>query len=426
MGRLKRILKWTAIAAAAAITVLLLINAFFVMRTGTRLASRLEDLRRAGEPVQLADLAHDPLEPDKNAETYLRRGAGDVDAIEKELGALYPKRGVPTETLTTVEQEKLAKLFAAFPNVIPTLETAADCPDSDPQLDCTLPPSQFLQPFMDHTTKHRVIARVLRARSALLVATGHRDEALATQILSLRLSRQRRREPFLMGFLVTAASEQIAVDEINQILQAGPVSAHSRESLDRELALHDTMEGHNWALKSERAFALSSAWEMPGAGFWLTRGFVNDLALQLIALFDRHLERGAQPFAAVKSPMTKPRSSGTRLNPLATLASLLEPALNSAREAAERTRAVSRALRVLNALQARGPAARDREPKVGELDLPAQATVDPFSGEPLLMKRLPEGWMVYSVGSNLIDDGGDLNQRADVGVGPIARDVSKK
>ena len=70
------------------------------------------------------------------------------------------------------------------------------------------------------------------------------------------------------------------------MLQAGPVSPSARQALDAELALHDTMEGYNWALRSERSFSLSSVREFPGSGFWLTRGFANELALGLIDLFD--------------------------------------------------------------------------------------------------------------------------------------------
>jgi hypothetical protein len=266
--------------------------------------------------------------------------------------------------------------------------------------------------------KHRGIYRVLRARSALFVSQGRLDDALAAQILSLRLARHRRREPFIMGFLVTAASEQTAMDGINRILQTGPISAEHRASLDRELALHDTMEGYIWALKSERAFALSSARET-GRGFWLTRGFVNDLSLKLIDLFDRYLQQAAEPFSAVIAARSRTPSPVASLNPLTPLAKLLEPALNAAREPAERTRAIARALRVLSAVQSRGSPSRGSEPQLGDLGLPLQATVDPFNGEPLRLKKLGEGWIVYSVGANLLDDGGQLEGRADVGVGPI-------
>ena len=94
MKRLRKILKWTGIVAGAAIAILLMLNAYFVWSTGTRLERRLVALRQAGEPVQLADLAREPIPPEKNADVFLRRAADDLDAIQKELMAWYPKVGL--------------------------------------------------------------------------------------------------------------------------------------------------------------------------------------------------------------------------------------------------------------------------------------------------------------------------------------------
>ncbi len=426
MKRLKRILKWTWIVAGVATAVLLISNAYFVWSTGSRLERRLVALRQAGDPVQLADLAHAPIPPEKNADSFLRRAADDLDAIQKELLAMYPKVGFPTGAVAPADREKLEALFAAYPAVIPLLEQAADCPDSDPQLDCTLPASRFLQPIMDRTNKHRLIYRVLRARSAMLLSKGRADEALANQVMALRLTRRRWREPSLIGYLVTVACEQVAMDGANQVLQAGPVSPSARQALESELALHDTMEGYTWALRSERAFSLSSIREIPGTRFWLMRGFSNDVMSRFIDLYDWYLIRATQPYYVVASARrTSPPPSGGA-NFLGALVTLLAPSLDAARPPAERTRAMSRALRILNAIQTRVPPGSDLVPKLSDLELPPESTIDPFNGEPMHVKRLPEGWLVYSVGTNLIDDGGIPDGKSDVGVGPIRREELEK
>jgi len=60
------------------------------------------------------------------------------------------------------------------------------------------------------------------------------------------------------------------------------------------------------------------------------------------------------------------------------------------------------------------------ELKLADLGLPNEATTDPFNGEPLILKKTTEGWLIYSLGSNLKDDGGKLDaQGTDVGLGPI-------
>ncbi len=288
------------------IAILLVLNAFFVWSSGTALERRLLELRQSGDPVQLSDLAREPIPPEQNADVYLRQAADDLDAIQKELLVLYPKTAVPTGDISAPEKEKLRKLFVDYPRVMPLLEQAAACPDYDPGFDGSLPPSGFFKPGMERITKHRLLIRVLRARTALLVAEGRIDEAAANSLLALRLTRHWRREPLLIGYLVTAACEQVSMDGLNQALLAGPITPPIRQAIDSELALHDTMDGLRWALRSERSFSLASVREQIFIGrTWLGRGISNDLELRFIRLFDDYLDKVQKPYsevAASKNP----------------------------------------------------------------------------------------------------------------------------
>jgi hypothetical protein len=52
--------------------------------------------------------------------------------------------------------------------------------------------------------------------------------------------------------------------------------------------------------------------------------------------------------------------------------------------------------------------------------------VDPFTDEPLHVKKTPRGWLVYSVGPDFKDDGGKLDGRSDIGVGPTPSEKPAK
>jgi hypothetical protein len=428
MKRLGRKLKWVGIFAGIAIAALLVLNTIYVWSTGTRLEKRLAALRSAGEPVQLADLARQPIPPETNAETFLLRAEDDLDAVQKELLALYPEKAFPTKTPSPADRDKLEKLFAAYPKLLPLLEQAADCPDYAPHIDGTLPPAFFINPTMARVARHRRLARVLRAYSALRMAQGRPDDALAAQILVLRLARAWRREPLLIGYLVTLACDSVAMDGVNQILQAASVSPASRQALDAEIALHDDLDGLRWAFQSERAYALSSCRELFGSTIWPPRVAINQVMFGFLDLFDLHLENTARPFTQTTTLSNAGASYSGMLNPLHTLVTHLEPSLTNSRQAAERARALSRSLRVLNALQThQAPGGDgDRIPDLASLGLPPDATIDPFSDKPLHVKKLPEGWMVYSVGPDGVDDGGNLNGKTDFGFGPINADASPK
>jgi hypothetical protein len=279
---------------------------------------------------------------------------------------------------------------------------------------------------MDLSVRHRPLYRVLRARSALLLSKGRADDAVAGQLLLLRLSRHWRRDPLLIGFLVVALGEYSAMEVINQVLQAGPVSPDTRRAIDAELSLHDSMDGYTWALRTERVLTLSTVRDYPAARRWLTRGFANDLMLRLLDLYDRQLQEAPRPYFRVVEDRKTTPPSRRGLNPYGALVMLLEPGLMSGLEAANRVRALARSLRVLSAVQVRVPAGNDQPPRLDDLGLPAEATTDPFNGEPLRVKRTPDGWTVYSVGGNGVDDGGKLDGRSDVGVGPLSPEEAPK
>ena len=102
------------------------------------------------------------------------------------------------------------------------------------------------------------------------------------------------------------------------------------------------------------------------------------------------------------------------------LAKSLAPAIQAVLHVVVRTRALIRSLRVLNAVQTHVSAGSKEPPKLTDLGLPAETITDPYTGEPLHVKKTPRGWVVYSVGPNFRDDGGKIDDpiNGDVGVGP--------
>lgn len=410
----KKALKRIGIVAGAFLAILLIANAIWVWRTGSRLEKKLAALRAEGEPLSLADLAHD-LPPEQNAAVLLRRARSDLEAINKELTDVYDSEGYDDGRLSEAELKTIRSTLETYPKVIPLLEQAAACEDYDPQLDYTVGPAAFLAGQVDHLSHPRTVARVLRARVPLLLADGEREEAIRNCILMFRLSRHFERQPMIVGYLVSLACRGIAVEGANLVLRAGPLSDDSRESLEAELALHDGAEAYRWALTTERAYGLESFRTMPARNFWLVgRALWNDAECYYLDMIDRHLAAASRPYPDVvaATPPTAQHRVGFRV-----LTDLVEPAIVVGREAMERTRAWIRCLRVLNAVQDRveqGVA----EPKLSDLGLPAAATTDPFTGKPLHLKKTPRGWLVYSVGKDLKDDGGQVNEAQDVGVAP--------
>jgi hypothetical protein len=404
-------LKWTGISLAGLVGFGLIAYAIFVWLTGTRLERQLAAIRAAGDPVTLADLARPPIPPEKNAATFLRRANADMAAIEKVTMNLKSIRE------SADEQKAVKTALAAYPNVIPLLEQAAACPDYDAELDYSLPAKELMEKQL-LIVDCRSAARVLNYRSMLLVAEGKRDEAVRTALVIFRLARHFDRNPTIVGYLVAIAVRGIAVRSANDALQAGPVSKEVREALDAELATQERMEGFVWAMKSERCCGIAMGDELPGGSVWLIGVGIGKMwKSAYLDMFPTYISLAGSPapFREIEQAIDQTIDSNKSF-----MNSLLQPAIKAAFSAVARTRASIRCLRVLNALQTHAPSGSKEAPKLTELGLPAETIADPFTGEPLHVKKTPQGWLVYSVGPNYRDDGGKLEdpRDGDVGVGP--------
>jgi hypothetical protein len=418
MKRLKKILKWTGIVLAGLAAIGLVVNACWVWSTDTRLENQLAAIREAGDPLSIAELARSPIAPDNNAAVFLRRAEADVEAIQRELSGVCS--GWPLLPMTSEDQRVVKAALDAYPHLIPLLEHAATCPDYDAQLDYTLPPKAFNMQLLEVARMAVRAARVFRARALMLTNEGNCDEAVRTALLMLWLARGLDRNPTLMSYLGAIAIRHEATEAANLALQTGRVSERSRTAVEAELALQDKMEGYEWMIKSHRAFVVDRIGASSTRNFWLVRraiwneresAFLDEMEASLA------LMRKGIPYREADEAINAIKDNswfgqgrvGAR-----------EMGVHWAEPIIVRARATMRTLRVLNALQGHVPPGSKETPNLSELGLPAEAITDPFTGEPLHVKKTPRGWLVYSVGQNFRDDGGKLDDAADgdVGVGP--------
>ena len=270
--------------------------------------------------------------------------------------------------------------------------------------------------MLDGVGKSKSAARVLHYRATLLAAEGKRDEAVRTALLIFRLARHFEHNPTIVSYLVSIAVRGIAIDSANDALQTGPVSKEVRDSLDAELSIQQPMTGFAWALKSERTYVVEASSGIPAPNSWfIVRGVCNMQRSACLELFPTCIALAGDPRPYCQIEQTLDDKGKKPI-----LASLMLPGLKAAYESVTRAKALIRSLRVLNALQAHVAAGSDAAPKLTDLGLPAETTTDPYNGEPLHVKKTPQGWLVYSVGRNLRDDGGKLDDPhdGDIGVGP--------
>ena len=388
-------LAWIAILAVAAGTIFLGLIALLSAISESTLQKQIAAIRAAGDPTSLAELRNRSIPPEEDAGEFLSRARKGllaiVEALDKVRRSETYQQGRPTES----EVKAIQAALEAHAEAVSLVEQAAACDDYVPR--------------GDHDASRAAI-RALEARLKMLLAQGRRDEALGDCVTMFRLARLLEKKPTVAGYLVALACRGLAVESANLVLRSGPVSPDARQSLDAELARQEGVEGYASMIKTARAHGLQKILSRPAKG-WLGKARRSQEASACLEDFEELLGQACGTYSEFERADAAFTDSPAARD--------WQPTLRTTRDAMERTRAQVRCLRVLNALQQAAEQGGPDEPDLADLGLPADVILDPFTGDRLRVKKLPEGWLIYSVGTDKKDDGGRIDPFHDFGVGPL-------
>lgn len=408
----------------------LIVNGVFAWRAQWRLENRLAAIRAAGDPASIAELAPAPIPDSENAAAILARvrprlkefGNAYGDFYKSPLGKEYEAQEDRNEPPTSEQIAAIRTILADYADVEEAIGKAAVCERYASRLDFSLEHRAFLEQMLEYIQESRTAARLLAWRNKVLQVDGQHETAVRNGIAALRLARLHTNEPTLVAYLVAIAMRSIASEQMYDSLSAGVVSPELHAALDQELARHDDPQQLTRVLKTERA--VSAGWSegqlgLPGG--WLPpRMFRWPMKSMQIGVLDEMgdaLRLADQPWYAVKQVFGDGKSSAKPTGH-GIMADLLVPAIRAAFLAHARSLAVSRALRIDNALREFAEQNGREAAGLADLNLPRAATIDPFSGEPLKLKHTEDGWIVYTVMENGVDDGGDFKGLKDYGAAP--------
>jgi hypothetical protein len=312
----------------------------------------------------------------------------------------------------------VAAIRAAFdecPQVIPLLEQAAACPEYESNADLRGTSVQVIDDVIERLQPVKSFIRTLSYRAELQLANGQPQAAVETAILMYRLCRHVEHEMAVIGCLVANGCRGLTTDILNQALRAGPIPDKVHQAVDDELSHHDLYGAFRRSLVTERVVGLESIDFMfgnrfPIQFFWLWPASYKWAQNDYLKFLDETDRAIGEPYPDAILDLEKPRGIW---------AAMVQPSMTASLISAHRVQAILRCARLLNALSRSEQAHPGVEPKLSDLGLPADATTDPFSGQPLIAKKLPEGWLIYSVNNNQKDDGGDFADVNDIGLGPI-------
>jgi hypothetical protein len=380
------------------------VGAVLSWRAYAQLEASIEELREAGDPVSIADLKPEAIAPEDNAATYLARVSEDGAKLANEIEPLIYQGDFSWRSGLSPEKiELVAESFAAYPRVFPGFEQAASSAAYAWPFDYTAAPDAFVEQIIERAQDRRIAGRLHDCRAMYLAAIGKPDEAAMVYLQMLRITQLEQNDPLTISFLVRCAIEGITMQGLASLVQTAELKPETHRAIEEQIARYGKTENFVQTLRSERAFGIESFRAMPNPLGMRNRDWKNylDLMKQLIAI-------GAKSKYEIGEPVELPDSG---------MAASILPAMDASRRAMHRSRATMRCLRILNAIHLKRIESDDI--KLADLELPAEAIIDPYNGEPLRLKQTAHGWVVYAVGEDGVDNDGSISDfQTDIGVGP--------
>jgi hypothetical protein len=375
-------------------------------------------------PRSIAELAPRAIPDAQNAAAQIEAVARQLQNFSRDsgrfdntpLGEAYIGAHDRGEPPTAEQAAVIREIMSRYADVDAALQRAAACEAYASRADFSKGATEFIDDLLPRVQRFRAVIRYYSWRMRLLRLDGKHDEAVRRGIELLKLARLHQNEPTIVACLATMAARFITIPDLYDALADGNVSFELHTALDAELALADDSKYFSRVLRSERAYTLSAQAE-------------QNKPVGLGTLFGLGVGTGASDYldaviAASEGPWDEFRKQAREGGKLAkptgfgVMADQLAPAVVAWVEAQGREVAAVRSLRVFNALRLFAKMKKREATGLDELELPAEAMVDPFSAKPLQAKLTEKGWVIYSVMSNEKDDGGNFQDRLDYGVAP--------
>jgi len=440
---------WTWRCAAGLIGVALLAHAVATVVTGRRLAHEIALIRASGAPVTMLEAAPPPVPDDRNAAIL-------YEEAFRRLPELVPQRDEETRQITAflalkdcrareftyiyrgqtlkASVQAVQQILSRHAPLFPLLERAAARPA------CRFPVNweAGAAALFPHFAKMRAASRMLAAKAIMDARHGDSSKALNDIALIFRISDHISAEPTLIGQLVRIACQAIAVNTLSRVLEIAPPSTPQARQMFDALGRIDEISPFTHALEGERCFGLwafdalrrDPAWaaEMfqdfadrriaAGHGLrerviarllmlaWLP--FLNQDEVLYIRRMNSVVGLSRLAFREAKQESEALERCAQGLPKYALLARILPQVFFRAVDARDRATAriglaqCGMALRAYQEAMGRYPASL-KELR-GRISWPLPA--DPFSGQDFIYRKTGAGYLIYSIGPNMKDEGG--------------------
>lgn len=433
--RWKRWLKRALLAFLTLFVAAVLLYVGWGMRSRSGLEAEIERIRASGDPVTLDELWPPEIEPESENAALLYEQASDLfDKGGFELAAQSLGRDVSWADPSEWSEETVA----AVRQMVEQCDEALDLVRRAAHMErCRFDPKWGWPPTTPtyHLSMVRQAVRALCWSAALKLRDGDADGALQEARAAFLTAHALDGDRTTIAFMVKQAVMNMSLEVAETVLREGdPAPESLQDFLDDVEQANDTLRSHLVdAYKGERVFALASL--APVAGLdealpaasrqaapsqsrsplaWLGRAFVRSMVLGYLDTVPRIVEIGradwveAQPLIDALEADAAEWESHPFRNRARVLVAMAVPGWVRTKQGETRTGARLAVAQVAFALELYKAEHGEYPDSLDALapELLGQVPLDPFTGGPLTYARDGEGFFVYSVGLNGVDDEG--------------------
>jgi len=469
MSGLRRFVIRLGKVVAVLVALLVVAHTVATIVTGRQLARELQGLKAAGEPLTLAELLPKPVPNEENAAPLYQQAFATLRLSHQDWIRLsdffrnplvrakpaqrLPKPQAPRPAETPPPPPTVAQIKSILDrnaHALALIEAASRRPKCVFAVNLRAAGWARVEPVYRSVGRMRQVQQVLCARALLLTIEGQPDKALAVCRTMLRMSEHVAPQPLLVPQGMRFNIQGWATSTLlYQVLDVSSPSAAACRAMFEAIAHVDDRAGLVLALQGERARMLEDyrrpgsyylqhlvpygRWKSPGTVFrvhlynaYLARPLFNVDETRFLRGVRKAIEEAKQPygggarrwFSEVAGPSAQTRSVWH-------LSSISLQFYDTGPAAAAKAEANLGLAQI--ALAAKGYKAATGAYPTSLADLRRAGWAlpdDPFSGKPFIYHRKGDGFIAYSIGPNLEDNGGTSVMVRRPGKPPTRADIN--
>ncbi len=423
-----RVIKKTYKYTLGLLLVLVLAHIIATLILGRLLKEDIAALKAKGEPISAADLAAPKIPDSENGAVLYAKAFELMSTPQAEKD-----QDVLNHFLTRTDREKDPSLWtkagAAMPRCREILRLAEEA-SSRPKCRFPVKWENGGSAGFPHLAKFRSMTQMARAGAMLNAKNGRMEDAIKSVKLGFGICESLKDEPVLISYLVRVTVTAIAAGSVEDILEYGSVSESQAKHLFDGLASIKLGPDAANAIRTERPMGLwafdqvrtakVSLYEMMGFGTtgnetMETRLSAAALRLRPVLYADErcYLRRMDRTVHNMGMPYREQSRRGLdkvfdeNFPRYAYLTAVLNPTFRRVRAAGDRIDTSIAGVRTLLALAAYKDRFGSYPSSLADLEsrLGWKLPDDEFSGKPLVYRQQGKGFILYSIGENLKDDG---------------------